>query len=268
LTTKSRLALRLALFHLTLFSVCSAQAVPRAGQVLASVQENVKQFAASLPNFVCDETIVSRELAAGRVRHETVIESVFIGTQKNDAKGRPFTESREIKTIDGHDAARGQQPRGSFFVGGGFSSILVALFAQNNIEHYKVIGAEKLEGRDTLVIKFTTRTDQVVLLDQDIFGTNFMSKGTGKAWIDRESMHVVRLELQFLNPPVFDSTLSESIDYAPVVINGKTFWMPKRLSAELTQKSAKAPLVGQYIAEYSNYHKFEVSVRMNFGSQN
>ena len=258
----------MGLLQFTLCSICSSQAMPKPDQILERVQDHVKEFASSLPNFICDERITSREVVAGKTRHETVIDSAFIGTQKKDEKGRPFTESREIKAVDGQPAAKNQQPTGSFFVGGGFSSILVELFAQKNVERYRVAGIEKVNGRDALVIKFATRNDHIVLLDQELLGTKFMSKGTGKVWIDRESMQVVRLDLRFLNPPLLDCVLTESIDYAQVVINGKTFWMPRTFRAELSPISSRLPVTGQYIAEYSNYQKFEVSVRMNYEPQN
>jgi hypothetical protein len=58
--------------------------------------------------------------------------------------------------------------------------------------------------------------------------------------------------------------LSLAVDYAPVVIQEKTFWMPRTVTAEQTVPNPKAPVGGQYVAEYSNYQEFKVAVRMKY----
>jgi hypothetical protein len=243
-----------------------SQTVPKLHQVLLGVQDHVKEFEHSLPDFICDETITSRELISGTLQHETVIESVFMGTQHHDENGRPFIESREIKTIDGRPAAQGQQLAGPFFFSGGFSSILVEIFAPENIQYfnYKLMGTEKVEDRTALVVRFDTKNGQKKLLYREIFGRQAVLKGRGKAWIDSESMNVIRLELQYMDPPFPEGVLAVSVDYAEVVINGKKFWMPRMVKAEQTVPNPKMPVSGQYFAQYSNYHQFNVSVHIKY----
>jgi hypothetical protein len=89
-------------------------------------------------------------------------------------------------------------------------------------------------------------------------------KGSGKAWIDPLSMNVVRLELQYLDPPVPEGVLTVRVDYAEVAINEKKFWMPKTLRAEQTVPNPKMPVGGEYVAEYSNYQQFKVSTRITY----
>jgi hypothetical protein len=57
--------------------------------------------------------------------------------------------------------------------------------------------------------------------------------------------------------------LAVQVDYAKVLINGKTYWMPRTVRAEQTQTTSKNPVTGQYVAEYSHYQKFNVSVKIN-----
>src|SRR5262249_31761381 len=64
---------------------------PKLEQILPRIQEHVKEFELLLPDFICDETIVSREMAGTFVQHEMVIESTFRGTQHKDEEDRPFT---------------------------------------------------------------------------------------------------------------------------------------------------------------------------------
>jgi hypothetical protein len=52
--------------------------------------------------------------------------------------------------------------------------------------------------------------------------------------------------------------------YAPVVIKERTFWMPRTVTAEQSIPNPKMPVGGQYVAEYSNYHEYKVSVRIKY----
>ncbi|HEY2169890.1 MAG TPA: hypothetical protein VGJ30_09725 [Candidatus Angelobacter sp.] len=267
---KTRSAVCLGLLHLALCSVGFSESLPKLNHILPRVQEHVKDFEHSLPDFICDEKITSRELMGGKTIHETDIDSTFRGMQNKDrdpdGKAQPFTEWRDIQTIDGRPAPKGQQLTGPFLFGGGFSSVLVEIFSPENSRYfnYKVIGADKVDDKAAVLIKFETRKDQQALLHRELFGTQYVMKGSGKAWIDLASMNVLRLEIQYLDPPMPEGVLSLSVDYAPVVIKEKTFWMPRTVTAEQTVPNPKMPVGGQYIAEYSNYQEFKVSVKMKY----
>ena len=260
----------LGLLHLVLCCAGHAQSLPKLNQILPRVQEHVKEFEHSLPDFICDEKITSKELMGGTTIHETDVDSTFRGTQNRDknpdGKYQPFTEWRDVQTIDGRPAPKGQQVTGPFLFGGGFSSILVEIFAAENSQYfnYKVIGTEKVDGKAAVIVKFETRKGQDALLHRELFGTQYVMKGSGKAWLDLSSMNVLRLEIQYLDPPMPEGVLSLAVDYAPVVIQEKTFWMPKTVTAEQTIPNPKVPVGGQYVAEYSNYQEYKVSVRIKY----
>lgn len=267
---KLRSAVYLGLLDLALCSLGVSQSLPKLSQILPRIQEHVKEFEHSLPDFICDEKITSRELMGGKTIHETDIDSTFRGMQNKsrdlDGKYQPFTEWRDIQTIDGRPAPKGQQLTGPFLFGGGFSSILVEIFSPENSPYfnYKVIGADKVDGKAAVVLKFETKKDQQALLHRELFGTQYVMKGSGKAWIDLSSMNVLRLEIQYLDPPMPEGVLSLTVDYAPVVIQEKTFWMPRTVTAEQTVPNPKVPVGGQYVAEYSNYQEYKVSVRIKY----
>lgn len=267
---KLRSAVYLGLLNLAFCSLGLSQSLPKLSQILPRIQQHVKEFEHSLPDFICDEKITSKELMAGTTIHETDIDSTFRGTQNKDkntdGKYQPFTEWRDIQTIDGRPAPKGQQLTGPFLFGGGFSSILVEIFSAENFRYfnYKVIGPDKVDNKAAVLIKFETKKDQQALLHRELFGSQYVMKGSGKAWIDLSSMNVLRLEIQYLDPPMPEGVLSLAVDYAPVVIKEETFWMPKTVTAEQTVPNPKAPVGGQYVAEYSNYHEYKVSVRIKY----
>ena len=82
----------------------------------------------------------------------------------------------------------------------------------------------------------------------------------GKAWIDSASMQVVRLERHFLNIPAGFSSYSNTIDYGPITIGERQFWMPKTVRAEVAEKDVNK--TGTYLAEYSNCRKFTANVEL------
>ncbi len=267
---KPRSVICLGLLHLALSSAGFSQPVPKLDQILPRVQDHVKEFEHSLPDFICDEKITSKELMGGKTIHETDIDSTFRGTQNRDKNQdrqyEPFTEWRDIQTIDGRPAPKGQQLTGPFLFGGGFSSILVEIFSPENSPYfnYKVIGTDKVDGKAAVLLKFETKKGQQALLHRELFGTQYVMKGSGKAWIDPASMNVLRLEIQYLDPPMPEGVLTLAVDYAPVIIQEKTFWMPRTVTAEQTVPNPKMPVGGQYVAEYSNYQEFKVSVRIKY----
>ncbi|MBZ5494096.1 MAG: hypothetical protein LAO76_24500 [Acidobacteriia bacterium] len=260
----------IGLIGVVLSSAGHSQPMPKLGQILPRVQDHVKEFESSLPDFICDEKITSKELMGGTTIHETDIDSTFRGTQNRDknpdGKYEPFTEWRDIQTIDGRPAPKGQQLTGPFLFGGGFSSILVEIFSPENSRYfnYKVIGTDKVDKKTAVLIKFETKKDQQALLHRELFGSQYVMKGSGKAWIDPSSMNVLRLEIQYLDPPMPEGVLSLAVDYAPVVIQKKTFWMPRTVTAEQTIPNPRVPVGGQYVAEYSNYQEFKVSVKIKY----
>ena len=263
---KFRLAFCLCLLHLSLCALCSSKSTPGLDEILLRVQEHVKEFEYSLPDFVCNETITSKEIVRGHVAHKTIIDSIFSGTQNQDGgTQRPFTEARTITMVDGRPAAKDEQLKAPVFFGGGFSSILDATFSEKNAQYhnYKLMGTEKLNGRPALVIEFATKKDQTELLFE-FLGRKFVSKDVGKAWLDPETLNVIRLERRYLNLPPLDGVLTVSVDYAKVEINGKAFCLPVTVRAEQSQSDAKAPVSLQFIAEYSDYQKFNVSSHIQY----
>jgi hypothetical protein len=257
-----RAVLGIGMLTFCLRPICIAQPVPNVDQVLTRVQANVAEFESSLPDFICSERIASRKVVDGKVRRETVTDSDFVGLQRKSGP-HLFTETRKIVTINGKPVAKGEDLTGFFLFGGGFSWMLVSTFAPKNIPYhnYRVAGTELLEGRSALLIEFTTKDDQTALRF-DFNGKALIQRDAGKAWIDPESMQVLRLERRFLNvQPKSDEMITAVVDYTPVAIGEKFFWMPRRVWAEDTHKHA---VTGQYLAEYSNYRKFDVSADIKY----
>jgi hypothetical protein len=254
--------LAIGLLHCSRPPLCLAQALPGVDQVLARVQANVAEFEASLPDFICTERITSRKVVDGKVRGQTVTDSDFVGVQQKSGP-HLFTETRKIVSVNGRPVAKGESLAGFFLFGGGFSSILVITFAPKNVpcHNYRIAGTELLDGQSALLVEFATKDDQTELRF-DFNGKALIQRDTGKAWIDPKSMQVLRLERRFLNvQPKSGEMITAIVDYTKVAIGEKFFWMPKRVWVEDTHKGK---VTGQYLAEYSNYRKFDVSADIKY----
>jgi hypothetical protein len=54
-----------------------------------------------------------------------------------------------------------------------------------------------------------------------------------------------------------------SVDYAPVVLDGKSFWMPATITSRTTSgRGSFHPTVWTFKASYRNFHKLEVTSRI------
>ena len=71
---------------------------------------------------------------------------------------------------------------------------------------------------------------------------------------------------RFISPIIGKRVLS--IDYAPVVLGGETFWMPSAITMRNVSGSGTFHMmVWSYRATYRNYHLLEVTSRILPGSE-
>jgi hypothetical protein len=232
--------------------------------VIADVSAHVKEFQELLPDFVCSEKITSTRTDPGKSTRQKTVESVFTVVQKLSRGNRhmTITETRDVTAIDGKPVRQGtKMPDLPFSSGSGFSAVLVMTFSpqSTDVHNYEMRGADKLGEGDRLLVQFETKADQTKLRTF-LNGRSFPLKDVGKAWIDSASMQVVRLERHLLNIPSALSSYSNTIDYGPVTIGERQFWMPKMVRADVTEKDVKK--TGTYIAEYSNCRKFTANVEI------
>jgi hypothetical protein len=94
-----------------------------------------------------------------------------------------------------------------------------------------------------------------------------------KAFIDPKTFQVFRIEetiqdvgtgigghLPFVPMPSSHNVLSFSVDYMPVELGGKTFWLTKTVTCNLKDKNK--PIHLHYEAHYANYHRFASTTKI------
>jgi hypothetical protein len=232
-------------------------------QVLASVSRNVREFQDLLPDFVCNEKITSTAYESGNVKETRTVESIFTAIKKPSPGPRGllvFTETRDITAIDGKPAHKGaRMPKLPLAMFGGFGALLSMTFAPENLQYQQYEMYEMLEGGTRVVIHFSTKEGQRELrtfLD----GEGLINMDEGIAWIDNASMQVARLQRDFLNLPRALRQLQNTVDYGPVVIGDRQFWLPRAMRTDAIDRDPRKTKT--FLAEYTGCKRFVAEIKI------
>lgn len=255
-----RMSQIILLINLTIpFRFVSAQqpSSPALDRILSQLEINLSRYDKQVPNFFCTEHVTS-SLLYGKKRQSTVTDSIF---RVERSLSGDLSESREIKAIN-RSPAEGHQLGGPVVLAGVFSGGLDAVsLRQNACMRYTLQPIEPGQRDAPYVIQFATLPDagqhtQCVLKEA----------GTGRVLVDPATMQVTRMELSAPNHRINAAEVGTwyiSIDYAPALLAGQTFWMPTAIkSTETPAASDYPPVVYSFSATYTDYHKLEVTSRI------
>ena len=245
---------------------------PTLVEILQRLQENLNQYDSGVPSFFCDEHVVSRMVPDIHNR-ETITDSVFrLKRTPQPDHTTTLEESREVKTVNGQPATK-QEIDGPSIVRGAFEGgLAVVSLNQTSCMNYTLQRINRNDAKAPIVIHFAS-----VLTAENSGGCLLHENGKGQVFIDRATMQVTRMELTtprhtiipgdtYTSPVVGDWILS--VDYAPVVLDGKSFWMPATINSRSTSgHQTFHPIVWTFRAAYTNYHKLEVTSRIVPGSE-
>lgn len=255
-----------AFFLLAGLLLMQSAPVPLRGidDVLASVSRNVSDFEDLLPDFVCSEKITSTSYESEKLKEVRTVESTFTAIQQPSAapgRGRlAFTETRDIVAIDGKPVRKGtRMPKLPLAMFGGFGALLSMTFSPGNLKYqnYELDNAKDSAGR--LIIHFTTKDNQRELRTM-LDGEGLINKDTGTAWIDPDSMQVVRLQRDFLNLPRALRQLRNTVEYGPTAFDDRKFWLPRSMKTDATDKNPKNTKT--FLAEYTGCKKFTADIKL------
>lgn len=225
--------------------------------ILIRLQNNLTIYRASVPDFFCDEHVVSNMSLQNQPYRHTATDSVF--RLKRSVTGKSlnqFIESREIKTVDKKPAKK-QGLSGPAILAGAFSNALeVVSIELSHCYDYRLLPHQHLHRHPVLVIDYALKASTVD--DQTCPGPEMQS---GRAFIDPQTMEVVRLEQRMPHHEIVPGVYGPwiwSIDYARAIFNDNPFWMPKAITSIATAKTSE----WSFVATYSNYHKLTVTSRI------
>ena len=237
--------------------------------ILQKLQQNLDAYDGSIPSFFCQEhlnSIVEQVGARGSSapNYQTLADSIFrLKREGPPGQTQELAESREIRSVNGHAPRSDDDLNAPSMIGGVFSGGLsVVSLEQKACMRYTL---ERVRAGKPYVVRFTTvpaeeRTDQCILQED----------GSGRAEIDPVSMQIERLEIKVphhaMQARTFNggrgkATLASwlvSVDYAPVVLDARTFWLPKTIHSRMRAQGTQ----WSFEAAYGHYHKLEVTTRI------
>ena len=223
--------------------------------VFNHLQQNATTYLSSVPDFYADEHVDSAmEQANYDGKIITATDSVFRLRRVSDGRNSTLEESREIKAVNHKRPKNDMTLTGPAVFRGAFSNgiRLVSLDMTSCFEYQRVADA-KMNGINAIVVTFTALADAA-------FDNSCPRVNEGRAYIDPENYHLLRVEARVPNHLIRPGAVglwTWSIDYAPVTLDGRTFWLPKTIesSAILNDRT----VAWSFVAKYSNYHKLEVN---------
>lgn len=256
-------------------ALCAQQAkVPTLEEILQRLEANLNHYDTGVPSLFCDEHVIS-QVEPGPRDQDTITDSIF--RLKRTATANHTTtlvESREIKNVNGKPATS-QDMDGPTMLSGAFEGgLAVVSLSQTACMNYALQRINKNRPTEPYIVRFAT-----VLTPQNIANCLLQEDSKGRAFIDPASMQITHLELttprHVLTPEnSYRSVVGKrgkrvlTVDYAPVLLGGGTFWMPSTITLRVTRGSGTFhTTVWSFRATYRNYHKLEVTSRILTGSE-
>jgi len=251
-------------------SFLSAQQVktPTLGEILDRLEANLNHYDAGVPSFFCDEHVLSSQVEPGVRDQNTVIDSVF--RLKRTAKPDHTTslvESREIQNVDGKPATSQHLNVPSLPSGAFEGGLAVVSREQSVCMNYALQRINRDRPAEPYVVRFAT-----VLTPQNSANCLLQENSKGRVFIDPASLQITHLELttprhliipgNSFTPPIVGRRVL-SVDYAPVLLGGETFWMPSAITMSNASGSGTFHMMlWSFRATYRNYHRLEVTSRI------
>lgn len=234
--------------------------------ILRRLEENLQRYDREVPSFFCDEHSVS-EMTPGTRWDRKEADSLFRLKRERSADGSmSLAESREVKTVDGRAASSAAWDAPARIEGAFEGGLAVVSMSQQACMEYKF----EREDQGQYVVGFRTR--DAALKNEECL---LHEKARGRAVIDLTSLQVKHLELTMPQHRVRDSSgpqwysrtvkgeWSITVDYAPVTLDGRKFWMPASVRSRVTSEpNSFHSTMWTFQASYRNFHKLEVVSRV------
>jgi hypothetical protein len=240
---------------------------PPLGEILERLEANLNRYDSGLPSLFCDEHVVS-QVEPGLRAQDTVTDSVFrLKRTANADHTTSLVESREIKSVDGKPATS-QEMNGPTLLSGAFEGgLAVVSLSQTACMNYVLQRTDRNRPAEPYVVRFAT-----VLTPENTADCLLQETSKGRVLIDPATMQITHLDLTtprhvILRGDAYTSRVVGervlTVDYAPVLLGGESFWMPLTIASRSTSGSGTFhTMVWSYRATYRNYHKLEVTSRI------
>lgn len=239
--------------------------------VLARVRANAEAYRASIPNFICDESVDSFRTSGGKVKDEMKVQSSF--SLVRSSNGKDPKETRVQNLVNGKKP-KSQKFAPPYFFVGGYANVIG--FVNDKCSSFVFAPDALPDGKGPIVLLTEPKPDSPDL--PAYCSRERKLQARTKAVIDPKSFQVVHLEqtlqdvsfglashLPFVPAPSTHNVFFWSVDFAPISLGDKSFWLPQTVTSSVKDKNK--PLTLEYVAHYSHYHRFAATITILPGAQ-
>jgi hypothetical protein len=236
--------------------------------VLENLQANLHHYRQTVPDLYCSERVESR--MEGRGTHlKTVTEATFrLRKRKLEDGTIQFDESRVLRRVDGRPvAADVEKLSGPAILSGVFSTGLdIISEGERGCYEYTLRAGGQTGDRQAadkaVAGKILVEFKDLPPGERERACVPF-ENSHGYAVIDPESMHVVVLEKttpDYGRIPGMKGEWTWTVEYGPVELLDKTFWVPKTIQSVSVTKDHT--YTWTFDATYEDYHLFHAESRI------
>ena len=217
--------------------------------VIAEARRANLSYAASLPSYICDQTIdrfESKNLGRKWAKSSVVESEVLL---------IDHAERYQNIRVDGRPAGDDMTLIGGPWSTGEFATILTNLFRQETWAQFERVGPDTLNNRTLSQYDFHVEKDYSHWA-LHMNGRTYLPEYQGRTWIDESSGRVYRVQSEALYLPADYPliTVETDIDYDWVMIDSQEYLMPASANV-LSCVRGSARCYKNEIA-FSNYRKF------------
>jgi hypothetical protein len=242
----------------------STQTAPSADEVtldgiLMRLQIHHWEYVREVPDFFADEVVYS-DLNGLRINGmRTVTQSVFRLRRGNNNVFPPeLFETRVVRSSSG-DSASGNTLTGPSILIGAFSNGLSTVtLAQKRCFDFRLASHRDFHHIPVFQIDYRLKPEMVAT------GICGPWQGIhGYAIVDAASFEILSLQMQvphYLIVTGVHGTWRWWVDYAPVILDGRQFYIPKKIQSQAESDDGR--MTWGFVASYRNYHKTGVSSRI------
>lgn len=228
-----------------------AQNAPDLEDVLAQVRANVTTYTATLPDLFCEERFLSQRFNDGHQQETRTTVSTFrVQRVTGPPDPKHSRESRTVHEVDG-SPAHGDRTKGPYTLDGGFDRALELFTASRGCFDFASLPSA---NPAQMHLSFAGKNPLPAGCPRADAGRS------GEATLDAASKQVLEMRQTLPHPSGGGESwgpLHFTITFAPVSLGGRTFYTPQTIQTRLDHHGS--PEYMQSIAQYSNYHKLEVT---------
>lgn len=231
--------------------------------VLGQARRKAFDYTASLPDFICTETVRRYEenLSWGR--------STALDTLTLQLTYFEHQEKYKLTAVNGRDTRLSYERVGGAWSRGEFGSMLLDVFSPASHTEFKWSNWTTLRHRVACVLSFQIDARHsryhLSVLPERSPGASAIVGEHGLVYIDRETKNVLRMDSEADSiPSSFPlAANSRALDYGLAEVGGRGFLLPLRAEVRMTLRSR--PLQERNELDFGDYRKFTGESKISFG---